>query len=116
MPELYNKENLSQCCGCTACFAECPVGAITMVCDDEGFKYPSVNTEKCIECNACMRVCPLKKEGKNAGKKETNVFVALKNKEKDSQKIQGNNNIQARGNIHVTGGIDIYEQTDDKRR
>lgn len=39
-----------------------------------------------------------------------------KSKEKDSQKIQGNNNIQAGGNIHVTGGIDIYEQTDDKRR
>ncbi|MBQ8885062.1 MAG: hypothetical protein IJY62_01630 [Clostridia bacterium] len=45
------------------------------------------------------------------------IFSLLKkSKEKDSQKIQGNNNIQARGNIHVTGGIDIYEQTDDKRR
>ena len=84
MPELYSKENLVQCCGCTACFAECPTGAITMVRDEEGFLYPSVDKEKCIECSACVHVCPLKGNGKSAGEKETKTFVALKNKNKET--------------------------------
>ncbi len=83
MPELYSKENLSQCCGCTACFAECPTDAITMVCDEEGFLYPSIDKEKCIECNACVRVCPLKEESK-AVREETKTFIALKNKNKET--------------------------------
>ena len=34
-PLIYkNKEN---CCGCSACYSICPVGAIKMKEDDEGF-------------------------------------------------------------------------------
>lgn len=49
----------SQCCGCEACAQVCPVQCITMQMDDEGFRYPSVDTEKCSECGACRRVCPV---------------------------------------------------------
>lgn len=39
-PLIYkNKEN---CCGCSACYSICPVGAIKMEEDDEGFLYPSI--------------------------------------------------------------------------
>lgn len=57
-PKLYeNKEN---CCGCSACFAVCPVKAISMETDEEGFLYPLVDAEKCICCYRCLQVCAFK--------------------------------------------------------
>lgn len=49
----------SDCCGCFACYAKCPVQAILMQEDSEGFKYPEVNTSKCVECGICEKVCPI---------------------------------------------------------
>lgn len=55
------------CSGCTACQAICPVNAIKMVMDEEGFKYPKIDTEKCIDCGACKKVCPnVKKSSENS--------------------------------------------------
>lgn len=62
VPVLYNSK--SECCGCTACYAICPKGAISMQADEEGFDYPIINEEKCIRCESCIRVCPIK-EAKN---------------------------------------------------
>lgn len=56
-PILFNKK--SECCGCTACYASCPVGSITMECDEEGFFYPQIKEEKCIKCYQCVKVCPV---------------------------------------------------------
>lgn len=47
-----------KCSGCHACMSICPVDAIKMIDDKEGFWYPSVNLEKCISCNRCEKVCP----------------------------------------------------------
>lgn len=49
------KEN---CCGCYACFSVCPVNAIEMKDDNEGFDYPVIIAEKCIGCLMCRKVCP----------------------------------------------------------
>ncbi len=58
IPEIYkNKEN---CCGCTACYSICPVGAISMKPDSEGFLYPSIDERKCIKCYKCLSVCSFK--------------------------------------------------------
>lgn len=46
-----NKEN---CCGCSACKNVCPVGAIRMESDDEGFLYPTIDE---IKCEKCTSVC-----------------------------------------------------------
>lgn len=54
--EIENKE---LCCGCTACNAICPVDAIKMEEDKEGFKYPKIDEEKCIECGLCKKNCPV---------------------------------------------------------
>ena len=48
-----------ECCGCTACKNICPVNAIEMQEDEEGFLYPIVNEEKCIKCGLCKKVCPV---------------------------------------------------------
>lgn len=55
------------CCGCTACEEICPVHAIKMEVDQEGFYYPVQNEDKCIHCGLCDRVC-----GFEPGKKALN--------------------------------------------
>lgn len=46
------------CSGCGACYNVCPVGAISMQADDEGFLYPKVDSEKCTNCALCQNACP----------------------------------------------------------
>ncbi len=58
IPVLYLRKE--DCCGCTACYAICPQGAITMIPDEKGFEYPHVDKSKCIRCHICMKVCPIK--------------------------------------------------------
>ena len=58
LPELYSKRE--DCCGCTACYAVCPVQAIVMRPCEEGFLYPVVDADKCVRCFKCISVCPVK--------------------------------------------------------
>ena len=46
-----------ECCGCSICAEICPVTAIEMKEDDEGFVYPIVDESKCIKCGKCLRCC-----------------------------------------------------------
>ena len=55
---LYSRKE--ECCGCTACFAICPLEAISMQPDEEGFLYPVIDEEKCVICKKCISVCPIK--------------------------------------------------------
>lgn len=52
-------DNKNECCGCTACANACPCNAITMVEDEEGFKYPEINQDLCVECGKCKAVCQI---------------------------------------------------------
>lgn len=56
MIEIQDK---MECCGCSACANVCPVTAIKMEPDEEGFLYPNVDTDTCINCGKCNRVCPI---------------------------------------------------------
>lgn len=58
LPELYSGRQF--CCGCTACYAICPVNAISMAPDEKGFDYPVVDARVCIRCYKCDSVCPIK--------------------------------------------------------
>lgn len=55
-------EQRENCCSCSACFAICPVHAISMEPDNEGFLYPEVDVEICIRCYRCISVCAFKKD------------------------------------------------------
>lgn len=55
IPKLYK----DRCCGCTACYVVCPVNAIFMEADEEGFLYPKVCAKTCIRCYQCVKVCGL---------------------------------------------------------
>lgn len=47
-----------QCTGCGACYNKCPVDAISMEWDEEGFLYPVIKEESCIGCGQCQMACP----------------------------------------------------------
>lgn len=48
-----------KCTGCSACLNICPVGAITMFPNEEGFLCPDIDSFKCINCGLCSKVCPI---------------------------------------------------------
>lgn len=52
-------ESAINCCGCGACAQRCPQSCITMIEDQEGFKYPEVDHIQCIDCHLCEKVCPV---------------------------------------------------------
>lgn len=55
IPQLAN--NKADCCGCGICSLLCPVTAIEMLEDDEGFLYPVIDEDKCIGCHSCIKNC-----------------------------------------------------------
>lgn len=60
LPILY--EDKAECCGCFACQAVCPKGAIRMLEDEEGFVYPVIEREACVRCWKCVQSCPCNSE------------------------------------------------------
>lgn len=56
MIEISNKID---CCGCWACESICPKSCISMLEDEEGFRYPQVDKNVCIDCHLCEKVCPV---------------------------------------------------------
>ncbi|MBP3716171.1 MAG: Coenzyme F420 hydrogenase/dehydrogenase, beta subunit C-terminal domain [Paludibacteraceae bacterium] len=50
------------CCGCSACVAICPKGAISMKPDTLGFLYPYVDSNLCVNCGLCDKVCSFHKD------------------------------------------------------
>ena len=47
----------NHCCGCGECFSVCPVHAIEMKKNFQGFYYPEVDEKKCIQCGKCVKHC-----------------------------------------------------------
>ena len=83
MKEVLNKQ---QCSGCTACMNICPVKAITMWEDNDGFKYPRIDEDKCINCGKCQKICPVINTNHNNSLNNCYVAYAKDNnlKEKSS--------------------------------
>lgn len=53
------KEN--ECTGCGACFNKCPVQAIRMQENKEGFLFPQIDESACVHCGQCLNICPVHK-------------------------------------------------------
>ncbi len=58
MTEYLQRGDPKTCFGCGGCAHICPQSAITMVPNEEGFLYPSINPAACIHCGRCKAVCP----------------------------------------------------------
>ena len=48
----------SKCSGCSACMNVCPVDAIRMQPNEEGFLMPQVDDAVCVDCGKCLATCP----------------------------------------------------------
>ncbi len=78
--------NKKDCTGCRACEQICPVKAIIMKEDDEGFIVPEVNKEKCINCGLCKKTCGQIDRFYNDNNFEKKKFIGVKPKEKEIAK------------------------------
>ena len=72
----------AQCTGCAACASICPVGAIRMVEDREGFLSPKIDRKTCIGCHQCEKRCPILNPESRDDKYETKAF-AMVNKDEE---------------------------------
>lgn len=79
---MVNISEKEKCCGCTACYHICPVGAIKMAEDCEGFLYPEIDKEKCIGCNKCDMVCQYK-TSEAEQRNEVEAYAAYNKDEKE---------------------------------
>ena len=59
---MINIVDKTKCTGCGACLNSCPVNAISMAEDEDGFIYPSVNLSLCINCGKCNQVCVMEND------------------------------------------------------
>lgn len=57
--------NRNLCTGCGACENVCPVSAITMVENGEGFRFPEIDHDRCAGCGKCFKICPAENGIKN---------------------------------------------------
>ena len=57
--EIIKRED---CTGCGACENICPVNAVSMDVDEEGFWYVHIDRQVCISCERCINVCPVLQE------------------------------------------------------
>ena len=83
--ENINKLDKNNCTGCRMCEQICPVKAIEMIENKEGFIEPRVNEDKCINCGLCFKRCPQLNDVKNNRLDEIKVYAA-KNKNVKQQK------------------------------
>lgn len=73
---LYDSKEA--CYGCGACQNICPKSSISMQEDEQGFKYPVIDSSRCIECGLCRKACQINKE-KNLLHTTNNVCYGVKN-------------------------------------
>lgn len=71
--ELASKKD---CTGCMACLDSCPFGAISVIKDNCGFRYPKINNDLCKKCGKCMKVCPLLNYKKSTKQLPIKCFAA----------------------------------------
>ena len=76
-------ENKSSCCGCSACYAACPVGAIEMKADEEGFLYPVIDPDKCVRCHKCLQACAFKRDLEGGSHPEDTLVYACRTRDRE---------------------------------
>ena len=71
-------QSTTDCCGCGTCSLVCPMGAISMERDNEGFVYPRIDEEKCTNCSLCEAACSFALDKKaSVTKPGIRVFAAV---------------------------------------
>ncbi len=77
IPNFFLSQDPFTCYGCSACRDVCPVQAIEMKQDEEGFVRPFIHQDKCIHCGKCEKSCIWGKEDKKIPDEERRGYYAL---------------------------------------
>lgn len=103
MENIYLKEHIKKDCnGCKVCAMVCPVNAIEMIEDNEGFEYPQIDESKCINCGKCHNTC----SNFNDTTTNSNVYMAInKNKEELQKSSSGGMFIVFANYVINKGGV-----------
>lgn len=80
-----NIRKKEECSGCSACVEICPVNAISMMDDEEGFLYPEINKKLCIHCGLCDQVCGFIPSKKSRIEYELPKAFGIKHKDKNTR-------------------------------
>lgn len=73
----FNLDVKNKCTGCSACANVCPVKAITMEENEDGFLKPKIDYNKCINCGLCSKKCiALNPEDKNQNPPDCKAVMA----------------------------------------
>lgn len=80
MKSVYDNVK-KDCAGCYTCFNTCPLNAISMQTDEDGFIFPKIDQSICIDCGQCKKVCDFQDEI-NYGNYQIKTFAAI-NKNND---------------------------------
>lgn len=82
----FIQDHKNDCSGCHACFNVCPVHAISMRADKEGFLYPSIDEKVCIHCGLCGRVCQILNKRKPIGQIPVETYACMNRNEEERMK------------------------------
>ena len=83
----------NKCTGCRCCEKVCPVNAIQMIENKEGFIEPRIIEEKCINCGLCFKRCPQLHDVYIKNKLENIKILAAKSKDINNQKSSSSGGI-----------------------
>ena len=102
-------ENKKLCCGCGACAEICPMQAITMKPDEEGFLYPVIDEDICIECGLCESRChELMPAGNDFVRGEPVFYIAHNNDEEVIMKSASGGAFSALSDVILAEGGVVY--------
>lgn len=64
----------SLCCGCGSCKEVCPVSAINIKMNEQGFYQSFVDDKLCVNCGKCISVCPVQQRKEATAIKECHLY------------------------------------------
>ena len=99
--------NKYECCGCTACEQICTKGAISMVCDNEGFSYPVIDKDLCVNCGLCEKVCSFA-QPQYENRKEPTVYATYIKDTEERKKCSSGGIFYAISKWIITQGGIVY--------
>ena len=71
----------AHCCGCSACVSACPVSAIRMTEDANGFISPRIDESRCIDCGKCSKICDFIKAHPEQSNSEKAFSLIIRDKD-----------------------------------